>query len=88
MPFAPRSPLTPVGTRVSVIIKNVVASASEAEYAALFIVGQEAVAATHTLEDLGYPQEATLIICDNECAVGIANRTVKQVHRHEDALDP
>jgi hypothetical protein len=63
---------------ISVIIKNVVASAAEAEYAALFIVGQEAVAAAATLKDLGYPQQATLIICDNQCAVGIANRTVKQ----------
>jgi hypothetical protein len=63
---------------LSVIISTVVASAAEAEYAALFIVGREAVSASATLTDLGYPQMATLIICDNQCAVGIANRTVKQ----------
>lgn len=62
----------------SVIISTVVASAFEAEYAALFLAGREAVAASATLTDLGYPQKATLIICDNQCAVGIANRTVKQ----------
>ena len=44
----------------------------------LHIVGREAVSASTTLRDLGYPQEATLIVCDNQCAVGIANRTVKQ----------
>jgi hypothetical protein len=63
---------------ISVIIGTVVASAAEAEYAALFLVGREAVSASATLSDLGYPQEATLIICDNQCAVGIANRAVKQ----------
>jgi hypothetical protein len=63
---------------ISVIISTVVASAAEAEYAALFVVGKEAVSASATLSDLGYPQAATLIICDNQCAVGIVNRTVKQ----------
>ena len=63
---------------ISVIISTVVASAAEADYVALFIVGREAVSASATLTDMGYPQTATLIICDNQCAVGIANRTVKQ----------
>jgi hypothetical protein len=63
---------------ISSIIGTVVASAAEAEYAALFTVGKEAVTARATLTDLGYAQHATLIICDNQCAVGIANRAVKQ----------
>jgi hypothetical protein len=63
---------------LSCIINTVVASAAEAEYAALFLVGREAICASQTLEDLGFPQRATLIICDNQCAVGIANRSVKQ----------
>ncbi len=28
------------------------------------------------LSDLGYPQPPTLILCDNECAVGLAQRTM------------
>ena len=63
---------------LSIIISTVVASAAEAEYAALFIVGQEAASARNTLLDLGFKQTATLIICDNQCAVGIATRSVKQ----------
>ena len=34
--------------------------------------------ASATLTDMGYPQTTTLVICDNQCAVGTANRTVKQ----------
>ena len=62
----------------SVIISTVVSSATEAEYAALFMTGQSAVSIRHTLEDLGYPQGKTNIVCDNKCAVGIANKTLKQ----------
>ena len=63
---------------LSCIISTVVSSAAEAEYAALYLVGREALCASQTLTDLGFPQAATLIICDNQCAVGIANRNVKQ----------
>jgi hypothetical protein len=63
---------------ISTIIPTVVASAAEAEYAALFIVGQAAEGLRNLLEDLGHPQNPTAIICDNSCAVGIANSTVKQ----------
>ncbi len=62
----------------SVIISTVVSSATEAEYAALFMTGQSAVSIRHTLADLGYPQGVTNIVCDNKCAVGIANKTLKQ----------
>jgi hypothetical protein len=63
---------------ISSIIPTVVSSAAEAEYAALFLVGQTAEGLRATLEDLGYPQGPTPIICDNSCAVGITNKTVKQ----------
>ena len=63
---------------LSTLIPAVVASAAEAEYAALFIVGQEAANLRNILADLGYPQQPTVILCDNACAVGIANNTVKQ----------
>jgi hypothetical protein len=62
----------------SCIIPTVCSSVAEAEYAALFLVGKEIVSARHTLYDLGYPQGSTIIKCDNSCAVGIANVTVKQ----------
>jgi hypothetical protein len=63
---------------ISSIIPTVVASATEAEYAALFLIGQTAAGLRSTLADLGYPQCATPIICDNACTVGIANEKVKQ----------
>ena len=63
---------------LSCIIGTCAASAAEAEYAALFLVGREAISARHTLHDLGHTQQATTIICDNRCAVGIATRQVKQ----------
>ena len=62
---------------ISTIIPTVVSAASEAEYAGLFINGQAATSTRQTLEDLGYPQQATPIITDNTTAYGIANRTVR-----------
>jgi len=62
----------------STIIKSVVSSAFEAEYAGLFLAGQNAEGVRNTLDDLGHPQGETPIIADNACAVGIANRVVKQ----------
>jgi hypothetical protein len=61
----------------SVVISTVVTSATEAEYAALFMTGQAAVSIRNTLVDLGYPQGTTEFICDNKCAVGIATNTLK-----------
>ena len=63
---------------ISTIIPAVVASAAEAEYAALFIAAQEAVDLRNILDSLGYPQQPTTILCDNLCAVGLASNTVKQ----------
>jgi hypothetical protein len=69
----------------SSIIKSVVGSVFEAEYAALYLAGQSAEGTRNTLADLGFPQDATPIIADNACAVGIANRKVKQ--RRSKAID-
>ena len=63
---------------LSVIISTVVDSATSAEYAAAFIAAQAATSLRLTLQDLGYPQDATPIICDNACAVGIANNSFQQ----------
>jgi hypothetical protein len=63
---------------ISAIIPTVVASAFEAEYAALFLNGQAAEDLRNILHDLGYPQPTTIITADNSTAVGVANRSVKQ----------
>jgi hypothetical protein len=59
------------------IIRTVVASACEAEYAALFHNCQQALSLRLALDFLGYPQKPTSIISDNLCAVNIANGSAK-----------
>ena len=63
---------------LSTIIPCVVSSAGEAEYAALFTGGQHAAGLRTTLNDMGYPQPPTTILCDNTSAIGLANDTIKQ----------
>jgi len=55
----------------------IVAAASEAEYGAVFVNAQTGVWLRTILMALGYPQPPTIILCDNACAVGIANNRVK-----------
>ena len=62
---------------MSTIIPTVCASSAEAEYASLFLICREATNARNILADLGYPQDTTAVICDNKCAVGIANDDIK-----------
>ena len=62
----------------SVIMKNVLASAAEAELAALFFNAQDACTIQQTLTDLGHKQPPTPLQTDNNCANGIINGTVKQ----------
>ena len=62
---------------VSAIIPSVVASAAEAEYAALFLLGQDGEYLRQVLASIGYKQPSTLILCDNQCAVGMASDVVK-----------
>jgi hypothetical protein len=59
------------------IIPTVVAAASEAEYASLFIAGQHGAWIRTIAVALGYEQPTTVIFSDNECAVGIASDTVQ-----------
>ena len=63
---------------MSMVIPTVCSSVAEAEYAALFLAGRTITNLRNILEDLGYPQKTTNIMCDNSCAVGIVNATVKQ----------
>ena len=60
------------------VMKNVLASATEAETGACFNGTQDAVPFRNTLIEMGHPQPATLIIIDNQCAEGILAGTVKQ----------
>ena len=60
------------------IIKTVLSSAAEAELAALFINGQEAIPERITLEELGHPQGPTPVVTDNATAAGIANEDIRQ----------
>jgi hypothetical protein len=62
---------------LSSVIPTVVAAASEAEYAATFMNGQNSMPVKHTLADLGYPQGAVTIVTDNSTASGVANGTTK-----------
>jgi hypothetical protein len=62
---------------LSQIIPMVVSSAAESEYAALFIVAQKACIFQNILNDLGYPQVATEIWCDNTTATNAANKSIR-----------
>jgi hypothetical protein len=61
----------------SKIIDVVVASVGEGEYASVFLNAQAGEYVRSILLALGHPQPPTVIYCDNECAVGLANDTVK-----------
>ena len=61
----------------STLIPVVTAAVSETEYAGVFANGQIAVDERRALTSLGYPQPPTTIYCDNECAVGLADETVR-----------
>ena len=56
-------------TRIPVICQAV----SECEYAGVFCNGQVGVDERIILSSLGHPQPTTIIYCDNECAIGLAD---------------
>ena len=60
------------------ILKFVVASAAEAELAALFLNCKEGKIIRLILQELGHDQPPTPMHCDNKTAAGIANDTVKK----------
>merc|ERR1711884_585583 len=63
---------------VSTVIKPVMASAAEAEVAALFHNAQVAIPIRTCLEELGHTQPATIMRTDNQTALGFARSTIKQ----------
>jgi hypothetical protein len=60
------------------VIKNVMASAAEAEVGALYMNAQEAVGIRNCLTEMGHPQPATPLKTDNMTAKGIIAGTIKQ----------
>jgi hypothetical protein len=65
-------PISNHSTRISVVSSFLV----EAEYGGLFAAARIAVDERNILADLGHPQSANVVFCDNEVAIGLANRTV------------
>jgi hypothetical protein len=59
-------------TRIPVVVSFV----AEAEIAGVFAAARIALDERQILTDLGHPQPPTVIYCDNECAIGLANRTM------------
>jgi hypothetical protein len=62
----------------SVIMRNVMSSAAEAECGALFNNTKEAVPLRTSLTEMGYPQPPTPVDVDNSTTVGFANKNMKQ----------
>ena len=60
------------------ILKLVAASAAEAELGGLFHNGRTATELRLTLNEMGWPQPPTELICDNTTVDGIANSTIKR----------
>ena len=81
----PPPPLNGAIHIVSSIMRNVLASATEAEVGALFHNCQDACMLRTTLDEMGHPQPATRVQTDNACAEGIVNNTVRQ--RRSKAID-
>jgi hypothetical protein len=63
-------------------IRAVMSSAAEADVGATFYNCKEAAPLRTALAELGHAQPPTPVQVDNATAVGIANRTVKQVRSH------
>ena len=70
---------------VSTIIKHVMASASEAELAAMFYNSREALPLRVTLEEMGHPQLATPITVDNSTAHGLTEGSM--IPKRSKAMD-
>ena len=61
---------------IAKIIKKVMASAAEAEMAALYITAKNMIPLRNTLIEMGWPQPQTPIQTDNSTAVGFTIKTI------------
>ena len=60
------------------VLKNVLASAMEAELGSLFRNFQKGAAIRTALMEMGHPQPATPVAADNSAATSVVNNTAKQ----------
>ncbi len=67
------------------VLRNVMASAAEAEIGALYINSQTAEVFRTTLIEMGHPQPPTPVQTDNSTAYGIVNLSIRQ--RRSRAMD-
>ncbi len=65
-------------SRHSIRIPVVCSFAAEAEYAGLCAAARIATEERRILANMGHPQSATPLFCENEVAIGIAADTVSQ----------
>ena len=87
-PKHPENDTVPINGAIHVVAKrlrNVMASATEAETGALFYNGQEALPLIRALEEMGHKQPPTPIQTDNFTAYGIVNSSIRQ--RKSKAMD-
>ena len=72
---------------MSTVIKSILSSTGECEFASLFLAGTRALPHIQTLINLGHPQPltGTPILVDNTFAVGLANDNIKA--KHSKAID-
>ena len=61
---------------IAQIIKTVMASAAEAEMAALYITARKNIPLHNTLIEMGWPQAKTPIQTDNSTAAGFTNKKI------------
>ena len=81
-PIQPKDPLLPmmngpVHVHCS-IMPMIVSSAAEAETGGAYYNGKDAVQLRTALKEMGHPQAATPMECDNTTTVGIINDTIRQ----------
>ena len=63
---------------MSVILRNIMASATETKFADLFVTAKDSTFMQTTPVEMGDQQPPTPICTDNQTSEGIANRTIKQ----------
>jgi hypothetical protein len=87
-PILPEDPLPMMNGPVHVhcsIMAMIVSSAAEAETGGAYNNGKDAIPLRIALKEMGHPQPATPIECDNTTAVGIVNDPLRQ--RRSKAMD-
>jgi hypothetical protein len=87
-PILPEDPLPMMNGPVHVhcsIMPMIVSSAAEAETGGAYYNGKDTVPLRTALKEMGHPQGATPMECDNTTAVGIINDTIRQ--RRSKAMD-